>query len=146
MPHHRTTAAQAAGSPVDDGVVATFQLSLAAITSRYAMSEPVDVFGFARAAIIGDEHRHPGQGHRKQDKGQGKPPSLIEHAGKEEARDAGAHQDRIFAPPGSVLLGVGRFRGRDENGGIASLAAVLMLVPRAFASRFDYSRPPISSL
>jgi hypothetical protein len=56
------------------------------------------------------------------------------------------HQDRIFAAPGGVLLGVGRFRGRDENGGIASFAAVLMLVPRAFMSRFDYSRPPISSL
>jgi hypothetical protein len=83
MPHHRSTAAQGAGSPVDDGVVATFQLSLAAIASLYAMSEPVDVLGFARAAIIGDEHRHPGQRHRKHDKSQGKPPSLIEHAGQE---------------------------------------------------------------
>jgi hypothetical protein len=146
MPYHRTTAAQAAGSPVDDGVVATFQLSMAAIASLYPRSKPVDVLGFARAAIIGDEYRHPGQRHRKHDKGQGQPPSLVEHASQEQARDAGAHQDRIFAPPGSVLLGVGRFRGRDENGGIDSLAAVLMLVPRAFASRFDYCRPPISSL
>jgi hypothetical protein len=80
MPHHRTTAAQAAGSPVDDGVVATFQLAMVAIAFRYAMSEPVDVLGFARTAIIGDEHRHPGQWHRKHDEGQGKPPSLIEHA------------------------------------------------------------------
>jgi hypothetical protein len=119
---------------------------MAAIASFYPMSEPVDVLGLARSAIIGDEHSHPGQRHRKHDKGQGNPPCLIEHASQEEARNAGAHQDRIFAAPGGVLLGVGRFRGRDENGGIASFAAVLMLVPRAFMSRFDYSRPPISSL
>jgi hypothetical protein len=83
MPHHRTTAAQAAGSPVDNGVVATFQLRLAAIASLYTMPEPVYTLGFARAAIIGDEHRHPGQWNRKHDKGQGKPPGLVEHTGQE---------------------------------------------------------------
>ena len=74
--------------------------------------------------------------------GQGKPPGLIEHTGQEQAGDASEHEDRILAAPGGVLLSVGRFRGRDENGGIASLAAVFMLIPRAFTSRSDYSRPP----
>jgi hypothetical protein len=111
----------------------------------HAMSQPVDVLGPQGCTVIGYEHRHPRKWHRKHDERQRKPPSLIKDAGQRQARDAGRHEDRVLAPTRRVLLGVGGFRRRDENG-IGSPTAVFPLVPGALMSRFDTPNllPPYS--
>ena len=118
-------------------VFAALQLTATKITLLQTLAQAIDLLGLAGRTVIGDKHRHPGQWHRKHDEGQRKPPGPVEDTGKDQARYTGRHQDRILAPSGSELLGVGRFGRRDENRGITSSAAVLRLIPRVLTSRSD---------
>lgn len=125
-----------ATSTLDDRVIPTLQLTASEVAFGQAVSESVDLLGLPGRTVIGDEHRHPGKWHRKHDERQRKPPGLIKDAGQRQAWDAGRHEDRVLAPTRRVLLGVGGFRRRDENG-IGSPTAVFPLVPAALTSRFD---------
>ena len=82
------------------------------------VGEAARFLGPARRAVVGDQHRNPGQRDRcGQDAQRQQPvvPDAVGDRGCQERRDAPGHDLEVFADPGTMLFLVGERRAGDEH-------------------------------